>query len=120
MRALLVCAAPVAGSSGLLRRLATDHDMVIGVDGGPIDDEMASELEFSVDYDPATIVESNTYTLSVRITDAAGNLLFLNDTSIPVLTGGAPTDEVEVQVVQYAAYSPMASDEPVVEERPEA
>lgn len=34
MRALLVCAAPVAGSTGLVARLAPNADVVIAVDGG--------------------------------------------------------------------------------------
>ena len=34
MRALLVCASPVVGSSSLLARLAEDADLVVAVDGG--------------------------------------------------------------------------------------
>lgn len=34
MRALLVCAAPVPGSAGLIAELAPAHELVIGVDGG--------------------------------------------------------------------------------------
>lgn len=34
MRALLVCAAPVPGSVGLISVLAPAHDLVLGVDGG--------------------------------------------------------------------------------------
>jgi uncharacterized lipoprotein YbaY len=37
--------------------------------------------------------------MSVRITDADGKLLFINDTHIPVITRGNPTKEVEVAVI---------------------
>ncbi|MCL4267192.1 MAG: META domain-containing protein [Anaerolineae bacterium] len=57
-------------------------------------------LPFAIPYDPAAIVDNHTYTLSARIIDGAGNLLFINDTSIPAITGGNPTTDVEVLVVQ--------------------
>jgi uncharacterized lipoprotein YbaY len=57
-------------------------------------------LPFAIPYDPAAIVDNHTYTLSARITDGQGNLLFINDTSIPVITNGNPTTNVEVMVVQ--------------------
>ncbi len=56
-------------------------------------------LPFAVAYNPEFIQENLTYTLSVRITDGEGNLLFINDTSIPVITNGAPTTDIEVVVV---------------------
>ena len=34
MNALLVCASPTAGSSELVARLATSHDLIVAVDGG--------------------------------------------------------------------------------------
>lgn len=37
--------------------------------------------------------------MRVRIEDGAGNLLFINDTSVPVITRGNPTQDVEVIVV---------------------
>ena len=56
-------------------------------------------LPFAVAYNPEFIQENLTYTLSVRITDGEDNLLFINDTSIPVITNGNPTTDVEVVVV---------------------
>lgn len=58
-------------------------------------DEMP--IPFAVSYDPEVIDTRNTYALSVRITDGAGNLLFTNTTSYPVITQGNPS-EVEVVV----------------------
>ncbi len=54
---------------------------------------------YAVTYNPVTIIENHTYTMSARITDGQGNLLFINDTAIPVITNGNPTSEVEIVVV---------------------
>lgn len=56
-------------------------------------------IPFAVPYDPEKIVENHTYSLRVRIEDGAGGLLFINDTSVPVITRGSPTEQVEVIVV---------------------
>ncbi|NKQ36434.1 MAG: META domain-containing protein [Chloroflexi bacterium] len=56
-------------------------------------------LPFAVAYNPEFIQDNHTYTLSVRITDGDDNLLFINDTSIPVITNGNPTTDIEVVVV---------------------
>jgi putative lipoprotein len=56
-------------------------------------------IPYSVSYDPDVIVENHTYTMSARITDGQGTLLFINDTSIPVITKGNPTIDVEIVVV---------------------
>jgi uncharacterized lipoprotein YbaY len=56
-------------------------------------------IDYSVAYDPAEIVDNHTYTMSARIEDADGNLLFINDTVIPVITRGNPTTDVEIMTV---------------------
>jgi putative lipoprotein len=56
-------------------------------------------IPFEVSYDPGEIVENHTYSMRARIEDRAGNLLFINDTSVPVITGGNPTQDVEIMVV---------------------
>jgi putative lipoprotein len=56
-------------------------------------------IDFSVDYDPDEIVDNHTYTMSARIEDADGSLLFINDTAIRVITNDAPTEDVEVPVI---------------------
>lgn len=54
-------------------------------------------IPFQLEYNPAEIVENRTYSLSVRIT-VDGQLRFINTTFTPVLTRGAPVDNVEVIV----------------------
>jgi uncharacterized lipoprotein YbaY len=56
-------------------------------------------IAYVVLYDPTKIMPQNTYSMSVRITDGAGSLLFVSDTVIPVLTRGNPTHDVEIPVV---------------------
>ena len=57
-------------------------------------------IAYQVEYDPAAIVDNHTYTMSCRIEATDGSLLFINDTSIPVITNGNPTDSVEIPVIQ--------------------
>ena len=54
-------------------------------------------LAFSLDYDTAEILPGRAYAVSARITDR-GQLAFVTDTRVPVLTGGAPTN-AEIVVV---------------------
>lgn len=56
-------------------------------------------FEYKVEYDPKDIQDNHSYTMSVRITDGTGNLLFINDTAIPVITRDNPTEDVEIIVV---------------------
>jgi putative lipoprotein len=56
-------------------------------------------IAYEVAYDPTQIVNP-VYTMSARITAADGSLLFINDTSIPVITNGNPTENVEIPVIQ--------------------
>jgi putative lipoprotein len=55
-------------------------------------------LPFEVTYNPADIIPNHTYSLSVRITDGDGNLLFINTQAYNVLTQDNPTFGVEVVV----------------------
>ena len=59
-------------------------------------------IPYSVSYDPSVIDERHTYTMSARITDGDGNLLWINDTAIPVITQGNPTEGVVIPVVQVS------------------
>jgi len=56
-------------------------------------------FEFDVTYDSKEIQDNHTYTMSARITDEAGKMLFINDTAIPVITRDSPTEDVEIIVV---------------------
>jgi putative lipoprotein len=60
-------------------------------------------IPYEVTYDADEIVDNHTYTMRARIEGADGSLLFINDTSIPVITRGNPTDEVEIPVIQVGS-----------------
>ncbi len=72
---------------------------IIGADGGAVGDPSSTEVAYAARFDPEAIEASSTYTLSVRIIDAAGDPLFVNDGVIPVITNGAPVDGVDVPVI---------------------
>jgi putative lipoprotein len=69
-------------------------EQVIQTDGKQV------PFEFEVSYDTDAIQDNHSYTMSVRITDGAGKLLFINDTAIPVITRDNPTQDVEIVAVQ--------------------
>jgi heat shock protein HslJ len=56
-------------------------------------------VPYRVTYDTGEVDERNTYSMSARIEDGAGKLLFISDTVMPVITHGAPTKDVEIVVV---------------------
>jgi putative lipoprotein len=56
-------------------------------------------IPFAVSYDPSDIDDRFEYSMRVRIEDENGSLLFINDTFTPVITRGAPTTEVVVEVI---------------------
>ena len=58
-------------------------------------------IPFTLHYDPAQIDERYTYTVSARIT-VDGVLTWISKTQNPVLTRGAPSDNVEIMVEQVA------------------
>lgn len=57
-------------------------------------------LPFSLSYDPALIIANHSYSLTARISDSGGKLLFINDTNIPVITRDAPTAGVEIRLIK--------------------
>jgi putative lipoprotein len=68
-------------------------EQVIHTDGAQV------PIPFEVAYDTNQIEENHSYSLRARIEDGAGKLLFTNDTSVPVITRGNPTQDVKVLVV---------------------
>lgn len=56
-----------------------------------------SEVPFSLGYDDARVKSGNSYAVSSRVTQK-GKLLFINDTHVPVITGGAKSRDVVVAV----------------------
>jgi putative lipoprotein len=68
-------------------------EQVIQTDGAQV------PIPFEVAYDTDEIEDNHSYSLRVRIEDSAGKLLWINDTSVPVITRGNPVHDVEVFVV---------------------
>jgi putative lipoprotein len=60
-------------------------------------------IEFAVSYPASVIEETNSYSLSARITDGEGNLLFINDTYVPVITEDNPTSDIEIVLVRVGS-----------------
>jgi putative lipoprotein len=56
-------------------------------------------IDYSVPYEPEAIDERLSYSMSARIEDGEGKLLFISDTAIPVITRDNPTKDVEIVVV---------------------
>ncbi len=55
-------------------------------------------IPYELAYDSADIDDRLMYSVSARIDDSDGNLLFINTTVIPVITLGNPTEDVEILV----------------------
>ena len=56
-------------------------------------------IAYKVCYDPADIDERFSYSMGVRIESPNGKLLFISDASVPVITRGFPTTDVEIGVI---------------------
>lgn len=61
------------------------------------DGEGRNEGRFEIEYDDKKIVDANSYAVSCRIS-SRGRLLFINDTHVPVITGGAPKADIVLPV----------------------
>lgn len=57
-------------------------------------------VPFTLTYEPSRINERNTYAVRAEIRDGNGQLLWTTDTMIPVLTRGAPSDDIEIMLVR--------------------
>ncbi len=80
--------------------LATDGDQV--------------PFPFTLRYDPAQVQPRHRYAVRAEIRDSMGDLLWTTDTTHPVLTNGAPSDNVEVRVVQVQDAPSDAASGPLV------
>ena len=57
-------------------------------------------IPYELDYDPAGVRDQLSYAVRAEIRGADGALLWTTDTVHPVLTRGAPKDDVEIRVVR--------------------
>jgi putative lipoprotein len=83
--------------------------VTIGETSSVVADPMATAIPFEVPYDPSLIDAAATYTLHAVIEDASQELLYIDDIAVPVITGGAPSTGVTVEVVAPAAADAPAS-----------
>ncbi len=71
-------------------------EQVFGTNGAQV------PLPFNLSYSRGAVQETRRYSISARITDRDGRLLFVSDEYVPVITGGSPTSGVELVLVQIA------------------
>lgn len=108
--------AAVTGSVSYLVRMALPEDAIVTVSihnkqladappemtllGEQVIPAQGSQvpIAYAVEYDPTAVQEGALYSIGARITDGAGNLLFVSTTVIPVITNGNPTENVEIIV----------------------
>jgi len=62
----------------------------------------AVPIPFELAYDPTKIDQGYTYAVRAEIRDGQGMLLWTTTTVYPVLTGGAPSDKVEIMLERVA------------------
>jgi putative lipoprotein len=107
--------ASITGDVTYLQRIALPDDAVVTVQLQDIskqdvaadilgEQEIKTEgkqvpIAYEVEYDEGEIEDNHTYSMSARITDGTGKLLFISDTVIPVITRGNPTADVEIMTV---------------------
>ena len=107
--------ASITGEVTYLQRIALPDDAVVTVQlqdtsrqdvAAEVLGEQVIETEgkqvpiaYEVEYNEGDIVDNHTYMMSARIEDGDGNLLFINDTAIPVITRDNPTSDVQIMTV---------------------
>lgn len=110
--------ASVTGTVTYLPRIALPDDAVVSVqiynaqlaDATEVLGEQVIEtggqqvpIPYEVAYNPEDINENMMYSVSARIEDGEGNLLFISDTVTPVITNGNPTEDVEIMTIPVEA-----------------
>ncbi len=79
-------------------------EQIIAMDGKSV------PVPYAIAYDPAAIDPRSMVSVSARITDADGKLLFISDTIVPVITRDNPTQDVEIVVVPVPGQDTSAGD----------
>jgi putative lipoprotein len=111
----------VTGTVTYLQRIALPPDAVVTVQlqdvsvadapAAVIGEQIIAEpgqvpIEYEVRYEYRDIKDAHSYSMQARIEDAEGKLLFISDISIPVLTQGHPTEDVEIIVIPVSTSMP--------------
>ena len=65
-------------------------------------------VPYEVSYDSSEIDDRFSYSMSVRIEDKDGKLIYISDTNTPVITSGNPTENVDINVVSTAPKTPTS------------
>ncbi len=60
-------------------------------------------VPYTLEYDPSQVRDGMSYAVRAEIRSADGKLLWTTDTVHPVLTRGAPEDDVEIRVVRVGS-----------------
>ncbi|HVU11408.1 MAG TPA: YbaY family lipoprotein [Phototrophicaceae bacterium] len=60
-------------------------------------------IPFMVSYPASAIQDGHRYSVSARISDGQGNLLFITDTNVPVITDGSPTSDIQLNLVRVSS-----------------
>lgn len=68
-------------------------------------------FEFEIDYDPDAIDDSHTYSLRAQVS-VGRRLIFVSDTMNPVLTNGAPSDDVQIWMIKVGDTAEEAREAP--------
>ncbi len=56
-------------------------------------------MPFAIVYDPGKINENHKYSLTVKIQDSTGAILYTSQSGVPVITQGNPTRDIDVAIV---------------------
>jgi putative lipoprotein len=65
------------------------------------DQEVVVPTPFMVIYHQGKINAEHSYSISVKIQDASGKLQYTSERSIPVITKGNPTQDIDILLVLY-------------------
>ena len=89
---------PGAVAEAQLRDVSLQDVASVLIASQTVDGPERFPVPFAIRYDPARIDERRAYGMQVSIT-VGGELAYLNDTAFDVLTGGYPSRDVAVEVV---------------------
>ncbi len=63
------------------------------------DQEIGIPMPFAVTYDVGRINPDHAYSISVRVEDGEGKLLYTSRGEVPVITKGNPTHDIDINII---------------------